>query len=129
MMNERMDRARSAGPDRQRGSMLLETLIAILIFSMGILAIIGLQASMSKYTTDAKVRSDASFLASRYIGEMWGDRNNLSAYVKTDDPITQLPSGKRTIAVSGSQVTVTLTWQIPGETATHRYVTVAQISG
>lgn len=57
----------------QNGSMLLEALISILIFSMAILAIVGLQASSIRMSSDAKYRSDASFLATQYIGEMWAD--------------------------------------------------------
>ncbi|MDD5176745.1 MAG: pilus assembly protein PilV [Sterolibacterium sp.] len=60
---------------RQTGSMLLEALIAILIFSMGILAIVGMQAAAVKASSDAKYRSDASMVANQLIGQMWaGDR-------------------------------------------------------
>jgi type IV pilus assembly protein PilV len=55
----------------QRGSMLLEAMIAILIFSLGILAIVGLQAGAVKLSSDAKYRSDASLLANQIIGQMW----------------------------------------------------------
>lgn len=55
----------------QQGIMLLEALIAMLIFSMGILAIVGLQASAIKVSGDAKYRSDASLLANELIGQMW----------------------------------------------------------
>lgn len=58
---------------KQRGSMLLEALIAIVIFSIGILAIVGLQANSIKMSTDAKFRSDASLLANQYISAMWAD--------------------------------------------------------
>lgn len=51
--------------------MLLEALIAILIFSLGILAIVGLQAASIKSAGDAKYRSDASLLANQLIGQMW----------------------------------------------------------
>ncbi len=56
----------------QRGSVLLEALISILIFSVGILGIVGLQASSIKMSSDAKYRSDASLLANEYLGSMWG---------------------------------------------------------
>ncbi len=51
--------------------MLIEALIALLIFSMGILGIVGLQASAVKASTDAKYRSEASLLANELIGKMW----------------------------------------------------------
>ncbi len=60
---------------RQTGSMLIEVLIAILIFSVGILGIVGLQASVVTASTDAKYRSEAALLANELIGQMWaGDR-------------------------------------------------------
>lgn len=51
--------------------MLLEALIAILIFSMGILAIVGMQAASIKQVSDAKFRTDANMLANQLIGQMW----------------------------------------------------------
>lgn len=51
--------------------MLLEGLIAVLIFSMGILAIVGMQAAAVKASGDAKYRSDAALLANELIGKMW----------------------------------------------------------
>jgi len=61
--------------------MLLEGLIAILIFSMGILALIGLQAIAIKNTADAKYRAEAAFLANQIIGQMWADKpGNLASY-------------------------------------------------
>lgn len=113
----------------QKGVMLLEALIGVLIFSMGILAIVGLQASAISFTTDAKYRTDASFIANQAFGEMWGDRANLDSYVVTDDPVDSLPTGKRTIAVAGTQVTVTVSWKLPGQTTAHSYVAIAQING
>ena len=56
---------------RQCGSMLLEALIGILIFSMGVLAVVGMQASAVKASRDAKYRSDASMVANQLIGQMW----------------------------------------------------------
>lgn len=59
---------------QQHGSALLEALIAILIFSMGILALMGLLASSIKNSSDAKYRADAAYLANQIIGQMWVDR-------------------------------------------------------
>ena len=60
----------------QSGVMLLEALIAILIFSLGVLGIVGMQASAIKASRDAKYRTDAGLLANELIGQMWsGDRD------------------------------------------------------
>lgn len=60
---------------KQSGVMLLEALIAILIFSLGILGVVGMQASAVKANRDAKYRADAGLLANELVGQMMsGDR-------------------------------------------------------
>ena len=54
----------------QSGVMLLEAMIAILIFSLGILGIVGMQAMAIAASRDAKFRADADLLANELIGEM-----------------------------------------------------------
>lgn len=59
--------------DSQQGSVLLEALIAFLIFAMGLLGVIGLQATAINNTLDARYRSDAAFLANQIIAQIWAD--------------------------------------------------------
>ena len=54
----------------QGGSILVEALMAILIFSFGILGIIGLQTSMIVNAAEAKYRSEAGFFVNRLLGQM-----------------------------------------------------------
>jgi len=116
----------------QAGVVLLEAMIAILIFSMGVLAIVGLQAAMIKNTADSKFRADAGFIAQQRIGLMWSDPANLVSYLEADTDISNLlPSGRRTVTqpVAG-QFTVTVTWQQPGGgEAQHTFTTTARITG
>jgi type IV pilus assembly protein PilV len=58
-------------PRQQRGVLLLEVLIALLIFALGVLGLVGLQASAAKQSGQAKYRSDATLLANELIGQMW----------------------------------------------------------
>ena len=60
---------------RERGVMLIEALIAILIFSIGILAVVGMQSVAIKNVTESKHRSEAAFLASELLAQMWVDQN------------------------------------------------------
>ena len=116
----------------QQGVVLIEAMIAILIFSLGVLAIVGLQATMIKATADAKYRSDASYIAQTRLGQMWADPGNLASYLETDTDISsQLPSGKRTVTQpTPGQFTVTVTWVQPGPSATtHNFTTTARITG
>ena len=67
----------------QAGVMLIEALIGILIFSIGILAMLGMQGAAIKNTTDARYRSEASYLANQIIGQMWVDDNDQLARYNT----------------------------------------------
>jgi type IV pilus assembly protein PilV len=118
---------------KQKGMALLEAMIAIVLFSIGVIGLMGLQANMIKNNTDAKLRSEASFLAQQTLGTMWGNPNNLAKYKETDSPIADLPKGKRTVtltagATGSTQVTITLTWQQPGQDP-HSLTVNAQIGG
>ena len=55
----------------QQGSVLLEALISILIFSLGILALVSMQTAAARSTVDAKHRADASFLANQIVSSLW----------------------------------------------------------
>ena len=114
----------------QKGVVIIESLIAILIFSIGILALVGLQAAMVKNTSDSKYRSEASYIAQQRIGQIWADPTNAATYLETDTDIgSLLPSGKRTVTSSAvNRYTVTITWQSPGGDA-HNYITSATITG
>lgn len=127
----------------QGGVVLLESLIAILIFSLGVLGIVGLQAAMINNTSDAKYRSDASYIAQQKIGEMWADPLALPADL--DDIVdisSKLPGGFQTVVqpVTG-QFVVRVGWTAPGETpaaalaapcfmlVAHCFTTTASIAG
>ena len=67
-------------PKLQGGVVLLEALVAILIFSIGILAIVGLQGTAVKTAADARYRSDAAFLAGELVSQIWADAPNVADY-------------------------------------------------
>lgn len=113
----------------QAGFALIEALIAVLIFSLGILGLIGLQATTTQATTMAKTRVDASFVASQRVAEIWGDLANIASKGETDTPVATLPDGKRTTVVNGNQVTVTVTWKMPSDENRQSFQTVARIAG
>lgn len=80
---------------RQSGALLLEALIAILLFSLGILSLVGMQAAAIGNVSEAKYRSDASFLANQLIGQIWVNRTNIAdyAYGGSGAPPTCSPTG------------------------------------
>ncbi|MDB5838864.1 MAG: pilV [Herminiimonas sp.] len=126
--------------------MLLEALMAILIFSLGILAMVGMQAVAVKQVSDARYRSEASLLVNQLIGTMWvSDR--ATAVLQTNfntggtgyaawlpgvsAALPGVAANPPTVVVDGAgMVTVTIFWLAPNEGAAatpHNYTSIAQI--
>lgn len=129
---------------RARGIVLIDALIAIVIFSIGILGMVSLQAAAVKMAGDAKYRGDAAMFADQIIAQMWGDDpKNLKTTYDTSgtkykawagaiakilpgvDDTTNVP----TITVgTNNLVTVTVNWKSPNDTSAHSYVSITQIT-
>ena len=132
--------------------MLLEALIAILIFSIGILAVVGLQAVSVKNVTDAKYRTQAAFLADKLLSQMWIDAGNIASYsypgsggVPTrltgwvGQVNTQLPAAASVPPIvtvtgaspAGATVSIQVRWQLPEEQSQnlppHNYTVIAAV--
>ncbi len=132
-------------PMQQNGMVLLEGLIAILIFSVGILGVVGLQAAMVKGAADSQYRIEAGNIAQKRVAQMYVDQNKLADYEEVDTAIaatTGLPNGKRStiradascdtdilLAPSQNCVIVTVSWEQPGTKDIHSVTTVAHIVG
>jgi len=141
-------------PKGQRGLMLLEVLIAVMVFSIGILGIVGLQAASIRHVNDAQYRGEAIFLANALVSQMWaddrtaadpsyldatyGDSGSGAGYAAFKEMVTRLPgahlSGNAPAVkvapgptTTSSVVTVTVFWQLPGEQAAHNFSTSAVI--
>jgi type IV pilus assembly protein PilV len=132
---------------RERGATLIEGMLAILIFSIGILGIMGLHAASIRNTTDAQYRAEASHLANSLIARM---RLYDAGTVATDfaspagTQYTQwladlaaanatlpgMATNPPTIAFGGAngrEMTVTIFWQAGGDTAVRRQVVHSQL--
>jgi len=131
----------------QGGFSLIEGLIAIVIFSIGVLALIALQVTSVRQSSNAKYRSDAALLANQLIGEMWVSARagpTLKGNFETGGPLyTQwaatvratLPAAAAsaptvTVDAANGQVEVNVFWKAPNEQDAdpqHRYTTIARI--
>jgi len=141
---------------RQEGAFLLEALIGILIFSLGILGIVGLQAQAIRFTNESEYRAEAVYLANSLISQMWADqRANLKANydstvagpkynafvtkVQAEMKGVTFPSlpvvkvdatdGTLPLAVTNtsSVVQVQIVWLMPGDPTQHNYTTTGVI--
>lgn len=129
----KLERCISSRKSAQQGVVLVEAMIAILIFSIGVLGIVGMQANMVKNTSDAKYRTEASDIAQERIGQIWADpdptRSGYVSFVENNTNISSmLPNGTRTTTQSGVQFTVTVTWREPGGEQ-HNYTAIANVAG
>ncbi|MEK6209884.1 MAG: pilus assembly protein PilV [Pseudomonadota bacterium] len=143
-------RPRDLAKSKQKGIMLLEALLGLLIFSLGILAVVGMQAMAIKTVAESKYRMDASFLANEVMGDMWANRSNLGLYAytggtpssvldrwitKVNNTLPGTPANPPEIAIgAGNEVTVTIYWQHAEEAKLspapppHQYSAIASIN-
>jgi len=143
---------------RQGGVVLIEALLGILIFSIGILALIGMQSVAVKHTVDARYRTEAAYLANGMLSQIRLDYANAAQY---DDEVTGnyaprtawrnqvealLPgvssaSAQRVPSIDvaagptypgdvdpPSRVTVIVYWLQPGESQEHKFEIVGFVS-
>jgi type IV pilus assembly protein PilV len=124
--SQKLENIKSA--KQQTGVVLLEALIAILIFSFGLLAIAGLQGAMVKNTTNSNYRAEASYIVQQAVGRMWANPANINAMITTPPNIAnRLPNGALTITRTiNNRINFLVTWQTPGE-AQHNFETNASI--
>jgi len=110
----------------QNGYVLVEALVSVLLFSLGLVGLVGIQANSIKAVSEARLRADAVLAANELVGRMWVDRTNLASYAGTTS-LGSLPGGKQVVTVNNPVVTVTVTWRPPGQSADRQYVTMATL--
>lgn len=106
---------------RERGALLIEALIVILIFSFGLLAIAGLQAKATQVAMSAEDSNRASMLASDLASQMWAQRSTVLAGAvvtawqnRVSNPASGgLPNGAGSVDVAGGVARITITWKAP----------------
>ena len=140
------------GNKLQQGVMLLEALVGLLIFSIGILGLVGMQAVATKNVSNAQFRSEAGFLASEILGQMSVDQKNAASYASTGavcpgSPTTQLqywacrvarlpgattfPPTIRVTPIAGTTamtVDVVVRWKVPDATVPSNFTLSASLS-
>jgi type IV pilus assembly protein PilV len=143
---------------KQGGVVLIEALLGILIFSIGILALIGMQSVAVKNTTDARYRTEAAYLASSMLSQIRLDMANIVFYDDANAGVyaprsawrsqveALLPGVNIATAVRvpeidivpgptyagdsdpSSRVTVKIYWRQPGEDMDHKFEIVGFVS-
>ena len=134
---KRLQSSRIAGG--QRGIALMECLMAMLIFSVGLLGLLGLEARVMNISVDSENRSRAALLAGEVASQMWlnntvsaTDPGVVAAGANANDQ-TQggLPGGAVTVTAvpaTTNAADITVTWHEisdatgPGSSLTTRVI-------
>ena len=135
---------RTAAFTMQRGSSLLETLVAMLLVAFGILALVGVHASSLRASDEARFRAEAANIAGGMVAAMWTETaarmnadfcsgcSRLVAWQKK--AVSLLPAARIAVDLTGPglsaesrSVTVIVSWQLPGSVETHNFVSTAEI--
>lgn len=134
-------RSNRRSPGRARGAFLLEALLAVVVFAIGLLGLLGLIANAMRESGNARSRGEAFDIASSALSRMWTeDPAELEArYDRTTngpgfrmllDAASRLPGVTTTsnlpvVTIEDSlndrrRVGITVYWQQPGEALPHR---------
>jgi type IV pilus assembly protein PilV len=136
----------SATSLRIGGSALIESLLAMLVFSVGLLSLLALLTATLKESDNARFRSDASLLASDLVSRMWSGERSLQALrqrfmpsadeyqrwlerVRSTLPgITDNQNLPELLIDDERNITLTLHWQTPSDTQKHQLVVVTRLT-
>lgn len=115
---------------------LIEVLVSLLLFLLGVLGVVALQARAVQFSVQSEDRSRAALLANDLVSQMWAQQSTSLSSAKLDawnnrltDARQGLPGATGTVgkADSNGVVTITLTWKSVGATsadaAANQYVT------
>jgi type IV pilus assembly protein PilV len=71
----------------QTGGFIIEVLVAMVIFSIGIVGLLNMQSFANKAAAEATYRSEAAMLVNDYINRMWvADRRDATAFIGNHTP-------------------------------------------
>jgi len=134
----------------QGGVVLIEAMIGILIFSLGVLALVAMQAVSTSNVSNAKYRSEAAFLANEIAAQAWigrgsdgsgtagfvwpGGNDITKAWVaKVETLMPQAKTYPPTItsvagSASGRVLTITVRWKAPDALTPSNHVAVAYVT-
>lgn len=126
---------------RVNGSSLLEGLLAIFLFSVGLLSLLMLLSATHIESSNARYRIEASLLINELVSHMWigdhsltGLKNRFTDTTSADYKSWFASVSRRLPGVSektntpqitiddARTVTVNLQWQVPGDNTSHQMV-------
>jgi type IV pilus assembly protein PilV len=137
----------------QHGGGLIEGLVSLVILSVGLLGMAGMQGTLIQESSESRTRMQAGFLASSILGMAAANPENVGCFIVNSaqsvactSPDAQVQgttwTGQVNSALPGSatvppivaydaasgQLTVTLRWQMRGDATVHNFIAATQVS-
>jgi type IV pilus assembly protein PilV len=137
----------------QGGGGLIEGLMSLVVLSVGILGLIGMQATLIQENSESRVRMQAGFFATSVLGMAAANPENVGCFIVNsaqsvacasadaqgqaagwlDQVMNALPGAagvppQVAYDTASGQLTVTLRWQMRGDNMVHNYVSATQVS-
>ena len=110
--------------------MMIEVLVAILLFSIGLVGLIGLQTATIQNSTDAENRSIAASLSNELVTNMWlrktadptnaGLASDINSW-KNKVTASDLPNASGTVERNGGVTSVIVQYKRPSKSANENF--------
>lgn len=112
---------RTTARRNQGGVSLIEIMIVVLLFSVGLIGLVNMQARAVQFSISAEDSGRAALLANELAAEMWAANTvNLPAATvtawsarATDLTRSGLPNSSADVAVSGNVARISVEWRAP----------------
>ncbi len=132
-LNQRNAAAKACTGRRQYGMSMIEVMVVVVLFSFGLLGMVGLQARATQTSVGAEDNNRAALLANELAAQMWSSNTvalpqaTIAAWnVRVADAAAQgLPNAEGTVTMMANVARITITWRAPQMAVgdTRRYVT------
>nr|WP_281286100.1 type IV pilus modification protein PilV [Methylibium rhizosphaerae] len=109
----------------QQGMSLIEVLVSLVIFSIGVLGMVGLQARATQLSIDAEDRTRATLLANELVSQMWAagttevNQDVVAAWQRrlADTAAGGLPNAQGVVSGPDGEgmVAIRITWRSPAK--------------
>jgi len=130
-------------PYAMRGAVLLEAVIAMLVFAVGVTGALLLVATAVRENSAMQYRAQAALLIDSAIANIWtGDRSHAGIVLRFADTAAEFVAWKKRVAMTlpgtdgrppsiqvspDSTVTISVFWRTPGSSGFHELVSVTKI--
>lgn len=124
--------------NKNSGFAIIEALVSILLFAIGIVGLLNMQAYMASATNQTKYRSEAIDFVNEITANIMMDKVGFASYADgvgnptrtqwDNDVAKTLPNGSTSITINGQQVTVDVYWKGKDELDKHQYEVVTYVS-